>query len=208
LVKKRFSKESQLLILGWLLVAPLPASITTEAPHAMRIFSVLPVPQIIGALGLVTLFQQKIFIKIGLIMVVVISMIFLFHNYFNNFPVEQSDSFQYSLAKAIPDVLKIQDRYQKIIFSNKDNLYQSYMFFLFFSQYDPRLYLREGGTISGGYNEPHQFGKYEFRPISWDKEKKDGTVLYVGNLADFSQEVQPIQIFKSLLGKEDIKIAE
>jgi len=101
-------------------------------------------------------------------------------NYFLVFPKEQSKSFHYALGKTVPYVIENQDKYEKIVFSNDNNLYQSYMVFLYYSKYDPALYQKQGGTISGGYAETHKFGKYEFRPIDWKKEKK-GKTLYIVN---------------------------
>jgi len=202
-VKRKFSKQMKLLVFSWLLLAPLPAGLTTEAPHAMRIFNLLPIPQILGALGAVTIWSKisKSWRKPIIAMVSVsllFSLLYLGHNYFVNFPREQSSSFQYPLSQAIGYVLKNENQYQKIVFSNKDNCYQSYMFFLFFSRYDPELYQKQGGTISGGFAETHFFGKYEFRPIDWGNDRWRRGILYVGNIRDFSLNVQPLQIFKLL----------
>lgn len=206
--KTNLPKTSKLLLFGWLVIAPLPASITTEAPHAMRAFNMLPVPQIIAAIGAVEIFKQlkrSVTVLLLLAVMVFVSILFMFHNYFVNFPFEQSESFQYSLSRAISYVQGVENRYQKIVFSNKDSLYQSYMFFLFFNQYDPRLYLSQGGTLSGGFNETHQIGKYEFRPIEWEKKSKDNT-LFVGNINEFPESVVSSNDIASFNGDPSIKI--
>ena len=206
----RFSQKSKLLIFSWLFIAPLSASITTDAPHAMRTFNVLPIPQILTAIGMMTI-MKRIKLKPWLIALVIIflffSLCYLYHNYFVNFPYEQSDSFQYPLAQAIKYVLPIEDQYQKIVISNQNHGYQSYMFYLFFSQYGPKLYLNQGGTISGGYNKTHQFGKYEFRPIEWGREIKEG-VLYMGNFNDFPETITPLREFDLLNGEKAIYVVE
>lgn len=216
LISGKVSLKSKLLIASWLLVTPLSASITTEAPHAMRTFNVLPIPQLIAAIGgaaIVTKIQtfkrylKHSFLILGFLLLLS-SACFLFHNYFVNFPFEQSGSFQYPLAQAIDYVLENESQYQKIVFSNQDHGYQSYMFFLFFSQYDPLVYLSENGTVSGGYNETHDFGKYEFRPIEWKKEAKNRDYLYIGNLTDFPEETAFLQTFELLNGEKAIKIVE
>lgn len=204
LAKGNFPKPTNFLLLTWALVAPLPAAITTEAPHAMRAFNMLPVPQIIAAIGAASLISG---LKLRLwfapaILIILASMIYLYHNYFVNFPREQSASFQYPLAQAIPYVLKESDKYEKIVFSNQGQLYQSYMFFLFYSHYDPKLYQLQGGTVSGGFAETHKIGKYEFRPIAWPKEEKNNT-LFIGNLSDFPAGVVPEKIF-SLLNNQAV----
>jgi len=209
LIKGKFSRQARLLILAWILIAPLPASITTGAPHAMRIFNLLPMPQILGALGAVTIISKlKISRKtiLALSLFLFFNLAYLYHHYFVSFPHEQSNSFQYPLAKAIDYVLTQESDYQKIVFSNQDHAYQSYMFYLFFSRYDPGQYLADGGTISGGFAETHQIGKYEFRPINWSKENKSEEILYVGNVDDFPSKVEAQQVFKLLDGQPAIKV--
>ncbi len=84
-------------------------------------------------------------------------------------------------------------------------LYQSYMFFLFYSQYDPKLYQLQGGTVSGGFAETHKIGKYEFRPINWEKEDKVSS-LFVGNVNDSPLGVSSKRVFKSLDNQGSILI--
>ncbi len=216
LVSRNFLLGSKILIFSWILIAPLSASIATEAPHAMRIFNLLPVPQLIIALGAVALvakiqtfkkYMRYLLLSSGFLLLL-FSFSFLFHNYFINFPNEQSESFQYPLAQTIDYVLENEDRYQKIVFSNQNNGYQSYMFFLFFSQYDPVFYLNQGGTVSGGYDETHKINKYEFRPIEWENETRNKNTLYVGNIDDFPKGVVFKQEFKLLNGERAIAVVE
>lgn len=205
----KFSRQSKFLILSWILIAPLPASITTGAPHAMRTFNLLPIPQILGALGVVAIARQfkasrKIILLLGFFLLV--NWVYLYHNYFIVFPRDQSGSFQYPLGQAIDYVLTKEGDYQKIIFSNQNHGYQSYMFFLFFGRFSPSVYLEQGGTISGGYAETHQIGKYEFRPIRWSEEEKSREILYVGNFDDFPLAIEPLEAFKPFNNQEAIKI--
>lgn len=218
------NKQNQLLLF-WLLVAPVPAALTTQAPHAIRTLQMLPLPQILISIGIIfvghflgLVINPKskrffiIFVTIIVTLFILINVINFYLNYFIFFPREQSQSFQYALKEAISYVEKNENKYDKIIFSNKDNLYQSYMAFLFYTKYDPKLYQSQGGTISGGFEETHQFGKYEFRPINWNQEKRDGKNLFVGNPKDL-----PVKSPKELLvnfktfyyldGKEGIKLA-
>src|SRR3972149_7992585 len=54
-IKGQVGVKSFLLI--WLLSAPIPASIASQTPHAMRAYTFLPVWQIFGGIGLVYLFK-------------------------------------------------------------------------------------------------------------------------------------------------------
>ncbi len=208
LLKSQLDRRIKAFLFIWLLSAPLPAAITTQAPHAMRSFTFLPVWQIFGAIGLVALWKKpKMYVWVALGLLTVGSLGYFANQYYRVFPKTQSDSFQYALTRTIPWVLDKQEKYERIVFSNENNLYQSYMFFLFYSRYGPDIYQKEGGTYSGGFAETHKIGKFEFRPIIWDKEKKDGKTLYVGNAADF-QNVTPLDEVSNLDGVPAIKLVE
>lgn len=201
----------KLFIFLWFFLAPLPAALATQTPHAMRSYSFLPTWQIFAAFGLAyALYKLKkfrILVFFAFVLFILVSLATFYKNYFIVFPREQSSSFQYTLSRAIPYVLENEKKYDKVVFSNKDNLYQSYMFFLFYSRYDPRPYQEEGGTKSGGFAEEHRFSRYEFRPIAWNQERQRGKILYIGNRGEIPMGVETIAVFKNLDEREAIIVA-
>lgn len=214
---KAHDKKIKLLLGFWLLIAFIAPSLTTGAPHAMRAFNALPAPQMLTALGIfaVTNFIKEKKLKnftnlfsLCLTIVVIYFLANFYKEYFYTFPKNQSSSFQYSLYRAINFVLENEKNYNKIIFSNKDNLFQSYMFYLFYSKYDPYLYLGRGGTKSGGFAETHKFGKYEFRPIVWSKDKFTKNTLFVGNAQDFPNSTNILASFTNLDERGVIKVVQ
>ncbi len=196
------------LVFLWFFLAPLPASIATQAPHAMRSYNFLPTWQIFTALGLVYLFYKlqkfKIFALFSFALLVIFSLSTFYKNYFIVFPKEQSSSFQYAIKEAIDYVNLNKDNYDKIVFSNRKNLYQSYMFYLFYSKYDPSLYQKLGGTVSGGYAENHKFDNLFFEPVNFKEDNRSKGALYIGNQNEFSKNVNPIKTFRNLNGEEAI----
>lgn len=174
------------LIILWILIDFVAPGLTTQAPHAMRAYTLLPVPQIIVALGIVALvpfFQKRkaASMAFGAILLVVVgTSLFLFiKNYFVAFPIEQSDSFQYALGKAIVYIAKEQASYKRIELTNKNNGYQSYMLYLYYTHYDPQQYLAHGGTKSGGFQEVHMIDNIAFQVVG--KNPTEKRVLYVTN---------------------------
>ncbi len=213
LILGKLDKKIKILFFFWILISPVASSITTGAPHAMRSYNFLPVWQILSSLGLIYILGllknsnlRKLFIALVFI-TISSSVLFFYKQYFLIFPKEQSLSFQYALAKTVPFVLSKEKSYTKIVFSNKDNLYQSYMFFLFYSKYDPILYQMQGGSKSGGFDKSHMFGKYEFRQIDWQKEVA-GETLYVNNPEDIPTDFQVIFKGKYLNGKVGTEVIE
>lgn len=214
-ILKKSDIKVKLLLSFWLLIAFVAPSLTTGAPHAMRAFNVLPVPQIVSALGIFWLISfikeyksNRYLLNSFYVLMIFVIIYFLgsfYRQYFYFFPKNQSSSFQYSLYKAIQYVLNNEKFYSKVVFSNYENLYQSYMFYLFYSKYDPYLYLSLGGTKSGGYAQTHKFGKYEFRPIVWAKDKLISNTLLVGNYSDFPEQLKS-KFFTNLDGKGVIKV--
>lgn len=200
------------LIFLWFFLGPLPAALATQAPHAMRSYNFVLIWQIFAAFGLGYAFYKlqkfKILTLFAFAIFILFSLLTFYKNYFVIFPKEQSSSFQYALSRTMPFVMKHEKEYNKIVFSNQDNLYQSYMFFLFYSKYDPKLYQKQGGTKSGGFAETHAFGKFELRPIIWNKEQKNDNILYVGNASDFPEGQKTLFTGYDLDEKNSVKVVK
>lgn len=174
-------------LIGWLLIAPVAASPTTELPHAIRTLVFLPVLQLITAFGLLKSYaviakSKRLIIRLAayfFIGLFVINIIYYLHMYFVHMNLEFSKSWQYGYKQAVEFAQAHKSQYKKIVVSTK--LEQPHMFFLFYTKYDPAKYLAEGGTVSGGFEERNnRFDVYEFRTIQWDREIHDGNTLYIG----------------------------
>ncbi|MDP3988185.1 MAG: glycosyltransferase family 39 protein [Candidatus Levybacteria bacterium] len=208
-------KQSKLLIILWFLITPIPASITSGVPHAVRTLNFLPTFQIFTAFGILFAFRKisnlgylryLIFFSLSLFF------IFNFSYYLNQYFVQQnyfnSQDWQYGYEDTVSFVDSQQYKYSKIVVSNKPYLDQSYIFFLFYLKYPPADYQKESLFASGGFRENHKFGKFEFRPIDWNKEEKSENILYVGKPDDFPQNVKVIKEVNFLNGQPAIKIVE
>ena len=194
-------KKERVFIFVWFLLVPIPASITSGVPHAVRTLNFLPIFQIFVACGILTALiylnkLKNIYPKFLILTISSLFAIFNFLYYLNQYFVQQnyytSEDWQYGYEKAIYSVSNIENKYEKIIVSNKAPMDQSYMFFLFYLKYPPTLYQKETNNTSGGFRENHKFGKYEFRPIDWAKEEKSVKVLYIGRVQDFPQGVKEL----------------
>ena len=199
LLKSQIKPKFFVLILLWGLVAVLPGSITTGNPHAMRSFAILPVLQILAALGftgiLVFIKNKRLqwsFLTVS-IFVLLTSVLWFHHSYFSLLPKELYHHFQYGPAIAFSEVKKLENNYDEIIVSNKDILFESYMFYLYINKYDPHLYQESGGTVSGGFDKEHRIGKYYFGGI---ENKLGEKRLYVINPEEVTEGMKIVKEIK------------
>ncbi len=184
-------KESRLswLVLFFVFSSILPGALTTQAPHAMRTFTAAPFVLLVAAIGTVSLgsllknnLRHLFWVTIGVL--VVVSLIMIRKNYFQIFPAEHASSFSYSLELALSFAREREKEYDQIVIASDKELYQSYMFYLFQSQFDPDQYQNIGGTDSGGYAATHNIGKYEFGPVNWRVLDRKKRILVLVNLTD------------------------
>ena len=198
-----------LLLLAWVLSAPLPASITTQAPHAMRAYTLLPALSLIGGIGWLELWYVSKKLRTWgrwmiLILVVLWSLLEFWKGYFVIFPTTQSDAFQYAMEDTMSFVTNPKASYKKIEFANSGNLYQSYMFYLFYTAFDPVRYQALGGSVSGGYDKPHMIENVRFRVIDWSKEVLRSDTIYIADSKDAPVHKRVLNVFRNLDGKEAI----
>lgn len=185
LVLIKRSKNLAHYFIAWLLLSPIAAAFTFEVPHAVRTLVFLPSFQIITAIGLWAALQRVYAYMQGKIniykKIVILFVSFCFIGlsffeviryldlYFIHMNVEYSKYWQYGYKQAVDYAQAHSGQYNKIVVST--DLEQPYIFFLFYSTYDPKKYLAREGPL---------FNKYEFRKIDWPNENKDGYTLYIG----------------------------
>lgn len=176
LIKKRDKVTA--VIFSWLLLAPIPAALARETPHALRILNVLPVPMIISAAGLVKL--PKIF-RFAAPFVLSFLIFFYLRDYYFIYPVKFASDWQSGYKEMVQSVAKIENRYDYISVTN--NLGRPYIYFLFYNQYSPQKYWanRDVSRDKFGFWTVAGFDKYVF--FSGIPEKM-GRWLYVRSLTD------------------------
>lgn len=180
-----FTKRIQLFLLFWIVFSIIPAAVTINTPSAVRIYTLLPPVLIIEGVGLyafcVYLSKQHALVKIALTLLsastVLISFLWFFHAYFTLFPYERAYDYNYGNAQAIMYAKMHENQYKHILISNRGVLTLSYIYYLFFTKYDPQTYLSLGGTQVGGALANHVIGKYAFiDPYIYSTDK--GVVTY------------------------------
>ena len=166
----RNPNRNNLLLLLWFLIVPLPAGTAKETPHALRIASILPVPQIFSALGIwqVSLFIRKSYPRIKIYFPLLLLPVFIFnfyyylHNYFVHYPVEFSRAWQYGYKEMTQKIKERENNYDHVLVSRSGG--RSYIYFLFYNGYPVSDYLRNRIATRDwwGLWDVASFGKYYF----------------------------------------------
>lgn len=221
LIFEKFDNKIKLVIFSWFLFSPIPASITIDVPHAVRTLNMLPTLQIFSALGIITVYlylsklfrkelKQKVF-SFSIFIIIILAFPFNFIYYLDQYFVQQNYFYaydwQYGYENVIEHLKPIKNNYKKILVSNRGSMTQSYMFFLFYLQYDPKKYLQNGGTGSGGFaTMSNSFANFEFRTFDYYKEPPE--TLFVGSPADFPEVFQTIHLVRYPNGDEAIRVVK
>ncbi len=210
-----FADRFSLPILWWLIIAPIPASITRQAPHAVRTELLVPALHIFCALGVFVTFRYlwKNERLLGVFVGGIVSLLLLFnigyylHQYYVHTPYEVADKWFANRKEIALYTDSVKNDYTKVIVSTR--LEQPHVFWLFYLKYDPWKYLSEGGTASGGWAEDrNHFDKYEFKPIDFNAMKKEGKSLFVGLPSEFPSDIQTVKTFYYPNGSPAIKVVQ
>lgn len=197
----KWKDKKKWFIFSWWLVGGIPASLTTGAPHALRTLSTLPVFIIFTSLGLFHFINfllqksKKVFIPVICSLLFVISYFFISYLYFYydftavKHAIEWGDGHK-QLVKYIKEV---EENYDEIYITGR--YFKPYIYFLFYSQYDPQRYQEEGSNDLA-------FGKYKFYPADWEGR---GKALEEIDFSEFSPEGRVLFVFPPSFVKKTLK---
>ncbi|OGM25326.1 hypothetical protein A2715_04745 [Candidatus Woesebacteria bacterium RIFCSPHIGHO2_01_FULL_39_32] len=154
LLKRVFNRDRiSILLFSWLILAPIPSSLTREAPHVLRFIVMLPVPMIISAIGIIWVFNwikdkklkirmQSTFLILYFLILSIYSVKYL-NTYFNDYRNDFSRSWQYGYKEAVLYAKDNYQKYDKIVVTKAYG--EPHEFFLFYWQWDPEAYRNDPG---------------------------------------------------------------
>jgi 4-amino-4-deoxy-L-arabinose transferase-like glycosyltransferase len=171
LITKKKSRESAYLLF-WLIIAPLPSAMQSEAPHAARSMFMLGSWQILAAVGLAYLtglFKSKL-IKVLIIALFILLTGLYFvgyiRSYYQSYSSKYATEWQYGM-KQIVEYVNEQKSVNAVYVTEKRS--QPYIFFLYYLKTPLPQYLstvKPNNGPSSGVNRISSFGKYHFG--DWD----------------------------------------
>ncbi|MEK7497818.1 MAG: glycosyltransferase family 39 protein [Patescibacteria group bacterium] len=150
IIKSRTVKEYR-LILAWFLIAPIPASITVDKFAVLRATSMLPLPELLSAIGFFVVLNHLKFEKLKWVFVTIYLACLAYGlekymtNYVIDYPKNYSWSWQYGYKEAVSYAKENYEKYDKIIVTKKYG--EPHEYFLFYNAWDPQKYQSDPNAI-------------------------------------------------------------
>jgi 4-amino-4-deoxy-L-arabinose transferase-like glycosyltransferase len=208
----KLSNKAINVLIWWLIIAPIPAALTFQSPHALRAQNMIIPLTIISAYGLYELIKtikslnyNKFFIGVCYAMfILLISWNFAryLHMYHKHMSKEYPFSSQYGVKELVDYLSTRKKDYKNIIVTNKYD--QPYILFLFYTKYPPQKFQKEHFLTPKdkfGFSTVGKYSNYIFKSIDWDKDKLTyPNSLIIGSDTEIPNETN---ITKRIFGSND-----
>lgn len=193
-----FQKDNEIkyknILLSWLLIAPIAASLTFQTPHALRAHNMIFPLILISSYGAYSIWIRlkslKFTFKFPITLAVSIAVIFFsvrfIDLYFVHLPRQHAMDWEYGFSKLVPYLFEQKDSYEKIVVTDRYD--QPYILFLFYSKYDPALYQTSKKVeVDNGYGFTtiKSFDKFEFRRVNEGDLEGVSNKIFVGSKDEF-----------------------
>lgn len=179
------SRRSALFLLAWLLLFPLPASLTQDHMHLLRAVHGLPATIVFAAVGLSQVLRAvsnaatKVSVLGVLSTAIVLETAGFCAFYFGDYREQTADHFQFGLKGVYDRALAMQGDYDEVRVSTDINT--PYIFYLFFSARPPSSLdyrqINEHVDGSGNWLWVSQVDKWRFTNVSED-DLRDAKELF------------------------------
>lgn len=169
--------NSKSLLLLWLFIAPTASALTFQSPSALRAQNMVIPLVIICALGIKFFLEwitglNRCLLVIGCLSLVILTtwqFVRYQHMYWIHMSKEYPLSSQYGVKELVNYITSVQDRYDKIIVTDRYD--QPYILFLFYMKYSPAKFQKEHELTprdNFGFSTVRNFDKFNFEPIEYD----------------------------------------
>ena len=182
-------KFTAIVLTVWFLIALIPASITNNSQHALRTLNIVPAYSILISLGILFIYGKlkKTFWKYFLVIFIVggflLGIIRFIDYYTLHYPVELSEARSYGWKQMAIYTRDHHSEYDRVYVDPRfgtDGPYTygvPYLYFLFYSQYNPASYNTDSVRNTGGTD----FENYVFTPINWPDIDHSRNNLYISS---------------------------
>ena len=197
------------LLLGLLLIGPIPAAFALGSPFVHRAPILLFAIQMISAVGIAGILKdigsKKInygsYYLLVIYLIYSIGVLHFTHQYFVHSPREftselDNSAWFSSVKNVIPIINANENKYDKVVFTWSKTKLVPAVYFLFYNQIDPKILQAKARKWT---NEPpsykqiyNQIGNIEFRPINWETDQFLKNTLFVGYPSEFPNDINSV----------------
>jgi len=166
------NRKSAVILIIWLVIFPIPASLTIDHYHVLRVVHGLPLTIIFSAIGIMVVFnylkaKSLQYLSVALFLVLSFGSLALFSkDYYWDYQELAKESFQYGIPTFYTYLLNNEDKFTSVKIDSKINM--PYIYYLFESKFDPnKLDYREiNATVKNNdWSGVPKIGKYQFEAI-------------------------------------------
>lgn len=176
------STRIKLFLLGYLIFAIFPGAVARDTPHALRTLQVIPLPQLLVALGISDLFYRfssksvwspmklsfinnlspRALLTFILVTGYTLTVVSYLHLYYVNYSYRWADAWQYGYRELMTYVESVYNDYDRIYMT--DALGRPHSYVLWYLKYDTLDYLssRDAGSDDLGFTYTNSFDKFYF----------------------------------------------
>lgn len=186
-------RRARFFIILWFLLGPLAASLANNEKHVFRVMTLVPIPQMLAAVGIWFAYRKLRNIKIqkffvgGLGVIGIISVLYFADLYFLQYQRIYSELLMYGWKDAAQFALSNRDNYKEIVIDPRfgirgpHTVTAPYVYILFFGKIDPGEFQNDPRREEAW--DSSNFANFTFREIDWrggyDKEEK--STLFIGS---------------------------
>lgn len=204
--------------LAWLIIAPLPASLTFQAPNALRSNNMVIPLIIMSAFGfyyLAKFIREKLSKKLSVIVffsmtvIVLWNLSYYLHSYYVHYSKTNPEAWEYGIKDLVNYLEPIKNDYSKIYVTEQYD--QPYIIFLFYLKYPPKKFQSEVVLTPRDkfyFSTVRDFDNYHFENINWETFSAFPNSLVCGTDKEIPNNANIIKIIMSLNGKPAFKCAK
>lgn len=183
---KYLPPKAKILIIGLLLLAPIPGALTlSEFSPVRSLFMAYPLA-IISGLGIYYLFSSSKILFTMCIGVYSLATVYIFDLYFFHSQTAFAAEFNYGYKETV-QLIK-DNPSSKVLFT--DVYGQPYIYYLFYTKYDPTTYQDENNFISGGLDvgRVERVGNVRFQQFGLSELSLEKDTLFVGTEGNINRQ--------------------
>jgi hypothetical protein len=196
---RNITKEGRLII-HWLLIAPVAAALTFQAPHALRAENMVIPLIIVSALGfneILDRLNKNWRIPVYILLTIFIGLNFgrYLEMYYSHMSKEYPYSSQYGVKELTKYVSEHENGYKDIIVTDRYD--QPYILFLFYLKYSPVEFQNHHTLTSRdgyGFSTVREFGKFHFESVDFQRMKEQyPNSLIIGTPSEILKEANIVK---------------